>query len=95
MRSETSGHIKPITTTRATPSLVVEGFAQIEHARISFGDLTVLVGPQATGKSLILQWLKFALDSGETLHALKEAGHDIKDPDGLIDLLFGEGMAGA
>jgi hypothetical protein len=39
--------------------------------------------------------LKFALDPGETLGALKESGANIKDPHGLVDLLFGEGMAGA
>jgi hypothetical protein len=75
--------------------LEVEHFAQIDKAHIAFGDLTVLVGPQATGKSLILQWLKFALDPGETLSALKESGGNVKDPHALVDLLFGEGMASA
>ncbi len=35
------------------PSLDVENFAQIAKAHLDFGDLTVLVGPQATGKSII------------------------------------------
>jgi hypothetical protein len=76
-------------------TLEVRNFAQIEHARIEFGDLTVLVGPQATGKSLLLQWLKVGLDAGEVVPALREAGHDVRNAENLIDLVFGEGMRGA
>ncbi len=75
--------------------LTVKNFAQIESAHITFGDLTVLVGPQATGKSLILQWLKLAVDAREAVEALKEAGHDITSASNLIDLIFGEGMSAA
>src|SRR5262245_5054935 len=76
-------------------SLDVRQFAQIDEAHIEFGDLTVLVGPQASGKSLILQWLKLAIDIGEIVFALKEAGHDVKTETNLLDLTFGEGMSGA
>jgi hypothetical protein len=76
-------------------TLEVRNFAQISKASIEFGDLTILVGPQATGKSLLLQWLKIGLDAGEVVHALREAGHDVKTPENLIDLIFGEGMRGA
>jgi hypothetical protein len=79
---------------RAT-SLDVQNFAQIECAHIDFGDLTILVGPQATGKSLLLQWLKVALDAGEVVAALREAGQDVSTPTNLIDLIFGEGMSAA
>lgn len=75
--------------------LEVKHFAQIDEARVEFGDLTVLVGPQASGKSLLLQWLKIAIDMGEVVFALKEAGHDVKTQDNLLDLTFGEGMSGA
>lgn len=75
--------------------LEVKHFAQIEEAQVEFGDLTVLVGPQASGKSLLLQWLKIALDIGEIVFALKEAGHDVKTEKNLLDLAFGEGMSGA
>lgn len=76
-------------------TLEVRNFAQIEYAHVEFGDLTVLVGPQATGKSLLLQWLKVGLDIGEIIHALKEAGHDVKDRKNLLDLIFGAGMSEA
>jgi hypothetical protein len=76
-------------------TLEVKHFAQIDQARLDFGDLTVLVGPQASGKSLLLQWLKMAIDFGEVVFALKEAGHDVKTEKNLLDLTFGEGMSGA
>ena len=76
-------------------TLDLRHFAQIETAHIEFGDLTVLVGPQATGKSLILQWLKLAFDIPEIVYALKEAGHDVTTADNLLDLSFGEGMSAA
>jgi predicted ATPase len=79
----------------AAHSLEVRNFAQIAEARIEFGDLTVLVGPQATGKSLLLQWLKLAIDNDEIVGALKEAGHDVKTAANLLDLAFGEGMSSA
>ena len=74
-----------------TTSLDVKNFAQIDHAHVNFGDLTLLVGPQATGKSLLLQWLKVALDAGEVVAALREAGHDVSTAKNLVDLIFGEG----
>lgn len=73
--------------------LVVENFAQIRRAEIDFGDLTILVGPQATGKSLLLQWFKVGLDMGEILHALRQAGHDVKNRNNVLDLVFGEGIS--
>ena len=75
--------------------LQIRNFAQIDSADIEFGDLTVLVGPQATGKSLILQWMKFALDANEVVHSLREAGHDVRTASARIDLIFGHGMASA
>lgn len=75
--------------------LSVKNFAQIQSAEISFGDLTVLVGPQASGKSLVLQWFKVAKDMGEILHALREAGSDISSASSILDLVLGEGMSAA
>ena len=37
---------------------------QLRVADLEFGDLTVFVGPQATGKSIALQFLKLVEDSG-------------------------------
>lgn len=38
--------------------LSINNLGPIRNAEVGFGDLTVLVGPQATGKSLFLQILK-------------------------------------
>lgn len=75
--------------------LEVTEFAQIGKADIKFGELTVLVGPQASGKSLLLQWLKLAIDKNEIVSSLREAGHELKTRENLLDLTFGEGMSGA
>jgi hypothetical protein len=74
-------------------SLTIKNVGQINHAQILFGDLTVLVGPQATGKSIVLQMLKLLLDSGYVLDELKRYGLDWnKDREAFFDLYFGEGM---
>jgi|GEM_PF-6242059 len=39
---------------------VLENFGPIARADMEFGDLSILVGPQATGKSIALQMLKLA-----------------------------------
>jgi hypothetical protein len=76
-------------------NLVVRNFAHIGEVSLEFGDLTVVVGAQGTGKSLALQWLKTALDGGAIVSALRDAGQDVKDPQVLIDLIFGVGMGSA
>lgn len=75
--------------------LRIHHFAQIANADLAFGDLTVLVGPQATGKSLALQWLKVAMDGRQIVNALHEAGHATNKPEVLVDLIFGAGMGAA
>ncbi len=45
-------------------ALSVQHLAHITEATITFGDLTVFVGPQASGKSLVAQLWKLWLDSG-------------------------------
>lgn len=75
--------------------LRIRNFAQIADAELTFGDLTVLVGAQGTGKSLALQWLKVAMDGRQIVQALQEAGHPTNRPEILVDLIFGAGMAEA
>ncbi|MEJ0004002.1 MAG: AAA family ATPase [Pararobbsia sp.] len=41
--------------------LSIRNFAHLKQVDLTFGDLTVLVGPQGAGKSLALQWLKAAM----------------------------------
>jgi energy-coupling factor transporter ATP-binding protein EcfA2 len=75
--------------------LGIRNFAHLADLNLTFGDLTVLVGPQGAGKSLALQWLKVAMDGRQIVDALRAAGHPTDRPDVLIDLIFGTGMAPA
>ena len=66
---------------------------QIREADISFGDLTVFVGEQASGKSILLQLVKLFLDAGDITQTLKKHGFDWqKNTDNFLYLYFGEGM---
>lgn len=75
------------------PTLDIHHFAQIDEAKIQFGDLTVLVGPQATGKSLVLQLLKYAIDRPVIATHLKKNGldWDHSSQSGLLASYLGEG----
>lgn len=75
------------------PTLSIENLGQIRRAEIEFGDLTVLVGPQATGKSIALQLLKLMVDAGQVQEEMGRYGLDWagKLPD-FLDAYFGEGM---
>lgn len=76
-------------------SLRLENIGQIKHADVTLGDLTVLVGPQATGKSIFLQFLKLALDTGYVHEQLKRHGIEWKrDVASFLDVYLGEGMRG-
>jgi len=73
--------------------LVVSNFGQIKQADIEFGDLTVFVGPQATGKSIALQLLKLLVDKGTVVQTLRRYGDDWqRDYGKFINIYFGEGM---
>ncbi|MFO0681016.1 MAG: AAA family ATPase [Sandaracinus sp.] len=75
--------------------LKITNFAHLADVDIEFGDLTVLVGAQGTGKSLALQWLKTALDGKHIVRALQDAGQDVSKTNLLVDLVFGVGMGEA
>ncbi len=78
-----------------TASLILTNVGPMERAEVEFGDLTVLVGPQATGKSIFLQFLKLIVDAGAVLDHLKRHGlrwdRQIGD---FLDVYLGEGMRG-
>lgn len=73
--------------------LTLRNIGQIKEADLRFGDLTVLVGPQASGKSISLQWLKLMLDTGliqDQLHTYGlDYGGKVHD---FLDAYLGEGM---
>ena len=66
---------------------------QIPEADITLGDMTVFVGEQASGKSILLQLMKLILDAGDITQTLKKHGFDWqKKVDNFLSLYFGEGM---
>jgi hypothetical protein len=76
-------------------TLRLKDVGPIQEADVTFGDLTVLVGPQATGKSVLLQFLRLLLDTGPIFRTLRK--HGLKwdrKVDSFLDLYLGEGMGG-
>jgi len=74
-------------------SLTIKKVGPIEDATVEFGDLTVFVGPQASGKSIFLQWLKLVLDIEPVKKQLADYGTDwAKSPSEFLATYFGEGM---
>jgi len=87
--------MKPIVIRRRRPGprLKVENFGPIKSADVEFGDLTVLVGPQAMGKSIFLQLLKLLVDVRQVKFEFRRAGIDWQQEFELfLDVYFGEGM---
>jgi hypothetical protein len=67
---------------------------QIKEADVQFGDLTVLVGPQATGKSIFLQLLKLLIDPRPIMDELSRFNLDWNGRiENFLELYFGEGMS--
>jgi len=76
-------------------TLTIRKLGPISDAAVRFGDLTVLVGPQASGKSIFLQWLKLVQDIEPIKKQLADYGTDWeRDPSAFLSTYFGEGMEG-
>lgn len=76
-------------------NIKIKNFGPIQSADIAFGDLTFLVGPQASGKSLFLELLKLIIDRQQILYTLDSYNYILKkNPDTLFNVYFGEGMSG-
>src|SRR5205807_10226864 len=74
--------------------MILHHVGQMNVADITFGDLTVFVGPQATGKSIALQFLKLLVDTGHIQEVMDKYGLDWsgKVVAEFFDIYFGEGM---
>ncbi|MBC7411665.1 MAG: ATP-binding protein [Bacteroidia bacterium] len=74
-------------------NLKIKSLGPIENADITFGDLTFLVGPQASGKSIFIQTLKLLVDKFHIRKTLEQYNYVWdKDTDKILDLYYGEGM---
>jgi hypothetical protein len=76
-----------------TPGMRLQKVGQIADADIVFGDLTVFVGPQASGKSIALQFLKLMVDMGQVQAELSRYGLDWEHKlERFLDIYLGEEM---
>lgn len=73
-------------------SLRISRFAHIDRIDVELGDLTVLVGPQGSGKSIALQLFKLGHDKHEIVSALRDSAEAFDDPSRFLDLYLGRGM---
>jgi len=78
-----------------TVKLELRNVGQLRQAFVEFGDLTILVGPQASGKSIFLQFLKLCLDARKVVSDMRKHGLEWqKDFTSFLGLYLGEGMSG-
>jgi hypothetical protein len=76
--------------------LQIQNLGPIRQADVTFGDLTVIVGPQATGKSIFLQTLKLVLDRDHIHDTFKHHSVEFNgDSAAFLGGYYGKGMAAA
>jgi len=74
-------------------TLSLENIGPIKSASVEFGDLTILVGPQASGKTVFLQFLKLFEDIRNIVQTLKDNDrYWDRDLGRFLQIYFGEGM---
>ena len=71
----------------------VKNVGQIAEAKVKFGDLTVLVGAQGSGKSIFLQLFKLCKDQEYIKNTMADFGQDWNQNDNadLISVYMGKG----
>lgn len=74
-------------------NLKIKSFGPINQADVDFGDLTLLVGSQASGKSIFLQLLKLLIDKNNIRKTVEQFGYVWKNDTDILNLFFGEDMA--
>jgi len=72
-------------------SLKLKNIGPITDANMTFGDLTVLVGGQAMGKSITMEIAKLVEDAGYIRQRLESFGLDCSKPEKLFSNYFGAG----
>jgi energy-coupling factor transporter ATP-binding protein EcfA2 len=77
-------------------NIKVKSLGPIQEADINFGDLTLFVGPQASGKSILLQLIKLITDKNNIETKLENYGFVWgNNLDDNLERFFGEGVSGA
>lgn len=77
-----------------TKELTIANIGPIANATVAFGDLTILVGPQASGKSLFLETFKLAQDRSFILDTLNRYGYVLgRHSRNILNGFYGEGLS--
>lgn len=72
----------------------IKNFGPIDNVDITFGDLTIIVGPQASGKSISLELLKLAIDRDYIINTLDKYNYILgHNTDNILNVYFGEGLS--
>lgn len=75
-------------------NLSIKNFGPIQDVNLEFGDLTILVGPQASGKSLTLETLKMVADRDSVINTLDRYNYIIgHNTENILNVFYGEGMS--
>lgn len=76
--------------------LKISNFGPIKDANINLGNLTFLIGPQASGKSLSLELLKLIIDKQHIVSTLRNYNYILHKTDArnILECYFGEGLSG-
>ncbi len=75
-------------------NFIVKNFGPIKNANVGLGDLTILIGPQASGKSLFLELFKLVKDHDHIVSTLEKYNYILgKSTHSLTEYYFGEGLS--
>lgn len=75
-------------------SFIVKDFGPIKNTNVGFGDLTILIGPQASGKSLFLELFKLTNDHDHIVSTLEKYNYVLgNSTHSLSEYYFGEGLS--
>lgn len=74
--------------------IIIKNFGPIKEVDIDFGDLTLLIGAQASGKSLFLQMFKLIKDRVAITKSLENYGFIVNNKlENLLNRYLGEGLS--
>ncbi|MFC0318679.1 MULTISPECIES: AAA family ATPase [Olivibacter] len=75
-------------------NIKINKLGPIGNADVNFGSLTVLVGPHASGKGILLQLIKLLVDKEQIRQTIEQYGYVWgTDVHSILDRYFGEGMS--
>lgn len=75
-------------------SFKITNFGPINEVDIQLGDLTILLGPQASGKTLFLQMFKLLVDKEHIVQTLARYNYVTnKQPDLILNYYFGDRLS--